>query len=394
MAKVRTRKRGKTYSYVFEAGRVNGKRKVVEKGGFPSAAAAYSAGVEAFTSWQHGDIGITSERIALASFLELWLTRIRTDIRFTTFTNYESIVRHRISPFFKNIAVQELRPANIDAWLQHLFSAGYSKGYISQCRMVLQKALTYAVYPCELLSSNPCEYSIAPKNAPQTVVFRSVVQFTQFRDLVHTFPLGHPLHAPLELLWHTGLRLGEILGLMWGDIDFAAQTITVKRQRIYNSKMAIHERITAPKTEQSKRKIYVCAELLAELQKEKARQAGLSFINAIDKDGYCYSYTSNAGARGDLTPVDFVCVNALGKMVSRHTILAELKARGLNSHSFRHTQATRLAAAGVPPVTAARRLGHANPDVTLTVYTHDTEDQQKKAVSALEIEDWDKFFSS
>ena len=60
MAKVRTRKRGKTYSYIFEAGTVNGKRKVVEKGGFPTAGAAYKAGVEAYNDYLHGNIGITS----------------------------------------------------------------------------------------------------------------------------------------------------------------------------------------------------------------------------------------------------------------------------------------------------------------------------------------------
>lgn len=60
MAKVRTRKRGKSYSYIFEAGKtVEGKRRVVEKGGYPSAEAAYTAGIEAFTNWKHGNIGVT-----------------------------------------------------------------------------------------------------------------------------------------------------------------------------------------------------------------------------------------------------------------------------------------------------------------------------------------------
>ena len=63
MAQIRTRKRGKrgTYSYIFEAGKIDGKRKVVEKGGFPTKAAAYKAGVEAYTDFLHGNIGITSE---------------------------------------------------------------------------------------------------------------------------------------------------------------------------------------------------------------------------------------------------------------------------------------------------------------------------------------------
>lgn len=56
MSQVRTRKRGKTFSYIFEAGKINGRRKVVEKGGFSTQKAAYKAGVEAYTDWLHGAI--------------------------------------------------------------------------------------------------------------------------------------------------------------------------------------------------------------------------------------------------------------------------------------------------------------------------------------------------
>lgn len=50
MAGIRTRKRGKTWSYSFEAGNVNGKRKVIEKGGFASQDDAFDAGVEAYSA--------------------------------------------------------------------------------------------------------------------------------------------------------------------------------------------------------------------------------------------------------------------------------------------------------------------------------------------------------
>ena len=74
MAKVRTRKRGKTYSYIFEAGRdENGKRKVVEKGGFATQDEAYDASVDAYADWKHGNIGITSERITVGDFITQWL---------------------------------------------------------------------------------------------------------------------------------------------------------------------------------------------------------------------------------------------------------------------------------------------------------------------------------
>ena len=54
MARVRIRKRGKTCSYIFEAGKVGGKRKVAEKGGYATKAEAYKAGVEAYNDFMHG----------------------------------------------------------------------------------------------------------------------------------------------------------------------------------------------------------------------------------------------------------------------------------------------------------------------------------------------------
>ena len=77
IAKVRVRKRGKTYSYAFEAGKSeDGKRKIIEHGGYDSQESAYDAGMEAFADWKHGNIGITSEKISVKEFLESWLENV------------------------------------------------------------------------------------------------------------------------------------------------------------------------------------------------------------------------------------------------------------------------------------------------------------------------------
>ena len=69
MVQVRVRKRGKTFSYIFAAGKVDGRRKVVEKGG-------YLAKGEAYNDFLHGNIGITSELITLADFMTNWLANV------------------------------------------------------------------------------------------------------------------------------------------------------------------------------------------------------------------------------------------------------------------------------------------------------------------------------
>lgn len=385
MAKVRTRKRGKTYSYIFEAGKKpDGKRKVVEKGGFPTADEAYIAGVEAYTDFRHGNIGVTSERMPLADFLELYLKRVAKDIRPNTLINYEKKIRIRISPYIGDIILQELRPAEIDQWLQKLYNEGLSKGYISSCRSLLKAALDYAVYPCELIQSNACIYAKVPKNAPTQVIERKVISPQQFDQLMKDFPAGDLLHIPVAIMYHTGMRLGEVLGLTWEDIDFAEKSISINKQLIYQLSGKVHLRITRTKTEQSKRKIYANDELMAELAAERNRQAGLHVINVLDKDGFCYSFSDELARRPGFTKINLVCVYPDGRAPSRHMITSKLHAQGINSHSFRHTQATKLISAGIQPMTAARRLGHSKPGTTINVYTHDSETLQKSAVSILD----------
>jgi len=50
----------------------------------------------------------------------------------------------------------------------------------------------------------------------------------------------------------------------------------------------------------------------------------------------------------------------------------------LNTHSFRHTHATRLIEAGAKPVDVAARLGHADATITQNLYTHDTDEMKKE----------------
>ena len=67
---VRTRKRGKTWSYSFDIEPApDGKRRMKEKGGFATKEEAFTAGASAYTDWKNGNIGLTSEKILLRDYL-------------------------------------------------------------------------------------------------------------------------------------------------------------------------------------------------------------------------------------------------------------------------------------------------------------------------------------
>ncbi len=142
MAQVRVRKRGKTFSYIFEAGKVDGKRKVVEKGGYPTKAAAYKAGVEAYNDFIHGNIGITSEAVMLKDFMTNWLDNVvALNVKPTTLQTYRPNAQKQIFPRIGDIKVQDLTPAILDKWLRDLQAAGLSFRYIDGCHALLRQAL-------------------------------------------------------------------------------------------------------------------------------------------------------------------------------------------------------------------------------------------------------------
>lgn len=148
MAQVRTRKRGRTFSYIFETG----KRKVVEKGSFATKSEAYKTGVAAYNDYLHGNIGVTSEKITLKNFMSAWLDNFTAlNVLPTTMQTYKSVLNVRILPHLGGVYVQELTPAKLNAWLRKLVELGFSYSSIRVAYSIILEALDYAVYPAQLI---------------------------------------------------------------------------------------------------------------------------------------------------------------------------------------------------------------------------------------------------
>lgn len=388
MAQVRTRKRGKTHSYIFEAGVVDGKRKVVEKGGFPTKDAAYKAGVAAYSDFLHGNIGITSERVTVNDFISAWLQNVVTvNVKPTTMQGYVSFFNNHVAPPLGDVKVQELTPALLDKWIRSLQQAGLSYGTLSDIHGFLHHALDYAVYPAQLIQANPLNYIKVPKKAPRNVVKRTIITPEQFDALLEKYPFGSPFHIPLMLLYHTGMRIGEVFGLMWRDIDFKLKTITLKQQLVYLARKGFF--LTTLKTKSSYRFIIMDEELLTILKHWREQQAAFEqFVG----DGYVYIYCEEDGHlvfqskalpfEGERVPL--LCTYMDGRLCTSKALSNVLTRENLNSHSFRHTQATRLIEGGASPKAVAGRLGHANIAITQNLYTHNTVKMQEEAVAIFE----------
>ena len=387
MAQVRTRKRGKTFSYIFEAGKkADGRRNVVEKGGFATKDAAYKAGVAAYNDYLHGNIGITSEKITLKDFMTAWLDNVvSANVKISTLKNYQFYLKVNIAPHLGEVKVQDLTPAMVDEWMRKLLQAGLAKGTLSGIHALLKTALDYAVYPSQLISSNPAAYIKVPKNAPRNVIKRTIITPEQFNALLEKYPFGSPFYIPLMLLYHTGMRLGEVLGLSWSDIDFAGKRINLWRQIRYINKLGYF--FTSLKTESSKRYILVGDILLTKLKRWQAQQAenerhfGDSYVYVYrEADGHIERMSKGLPAP-DGEKVSLLCTRDDGRIILRECLMKMLHAENLNAHSFRHTHATQLIENGAAANGVAGRLGHANVAITQNLYIHNTLKLQEETLA-------------
>ena len=379
MAEVRTRKRGRTWSYIFEVGKQNGKRKVVEKGGFPDRASAYAAGAAAFTDWKHGNIGVTSEAITLEGFLGSWLERVcRLNVREATWHNYQAMIRLHILPYLGQTVLQKLSPAALAHWVLQLAEDGLAFKSISLILAILRNALNYAVYPGQLIQSNPAHYIKVPRSAPKNIIERQIISPERVADILEKNPAGTAFHLLILLLYHTGMRVGEVVGLSWNDIDLDKGTIMIQRQARYIT--AKHSCfLCLPKTAASNRSIAISPALRAALSDWKERQTENELRYG---DAYVYIYSDAEGRAIKLSkkltpPPDvqrehLVCTKENGALVSVDTVRWKLRQEVLNSHSFRHTHATLLIEHGATPKGVAARLGHASTSITQDLYAHNT----------------------
>ena len=193
----------------------------------------------------------------------------------------------------------------------------------------------------------------------------------------------------IQLAFRTGMRISELLGLEWKNIDLQAGIIHVKQQLLYETGKSEH--ITSRlKTPASIRDIPLDAGLIELLARWKSDQE----LNRIIKAGtYTEYYTNEKGslarASTGLVPpgavrAELVCTDEDGVRVQRADINKALKEEGLNAHSFRHTHATMLIEAGASLKGVSCRLGHTNYSITNTVYIHNTEQIQSATVGIFE----------
>ena len=176
----------------------------------------------------------------------------------------------------------------------------------------------------------------------------------------------------VNLALATGMRISELRGLTWSNINFSKSYINIKEQLIQTNENDIFDE---PKTEKSKRKILVGKNIISSLKEFKKYQRDYSeYVGDFYNNKYNLVFTNTVGNPINLT-------NFRKRYFSKMLAAAGIS-EGFTIHSMRHTHASILLKHKVNVLVVSERLGHSSVTVTLNIYAHVLKSMETTASTA------------
>ena len=270
--------------------------------------------------------------------------------------------RRRVSPMLGALTLDELTREKLEVWLAELLKAGVSRDGAHKAVKALRVMLSTAVEWGRLID-NPARRLKLPKPAPgEGRAAHRVLNEYQLARLVTVGTTALRVETMVRVAAEAGLRKGEVIGLRWPDVDLAARRLNVERsvwQERGRDGAPPRRIVKQPKGGRPRR---------VAISETFAGRLGDWYAVAVVEggaDASGYVWPGRAGPMDDATPGQ-----ALGRALERAELLEADARAPVTFHGLRHTAASIMLARGVPLTIVARQLGHANPNVTATIYAH------------------------
>ena len=301
--------------------------------------------------------------VTLGEQLDDWYANKKPRLAPGTRLGYESSMR--LCEPLRPIPLGKVSARDLDALYAELGRQGKATSTIRKAHLVISAALAQAVRH-DLLDRNVALNAEPPAVRGKQTRPPTIEELTQLLDAA-----DDDFRTFLFVAMTTGARRGELAALRWRDVDLEGKTITI-RQSVAEDRDSILIKDT--KSHQV-RAVALDDETVAMLTAHKehvgelARECG----SELTEDRFVFSPR----------PGNDTCY--VPKVLSRRfTRLCErTKIKGVRLHDLRHFAGSQLVAAGVDIRTVSARLGHSRPSITLDIYTHRVQDNDRAAAEVL-----------
>lgn len=297
----------------------------------------------------------------VSGFHRVYEEDMKPRLKFNTWLTKEHIIKTKLLPYFGGKKMNEIKASDIVRWQNVMMGfrdekkMGYSRVYLKTLQSQLSAIFNHGIRLYEL-KENPVRKagSMGGERRKEMLVWTKE-EYRKFSDTVMDKPQSF---YAFEVLFWTGLRVGELLALTPEDINLENKTIRINKsfQRIQGE-----DYITDPKTEKSNRTVSIPDFLGEELEEYMAMLYGFK------KDDRLFQIT---------------------KSYLHHEMERGCKISGVQRiriHDIRHSHVSMLIEMGFSAVDIAGRMGHESIDITLH-YAHMFPTAQKDMAAKLEME--------
>ena len=340
------------------------------------------------TEVQNGLV-VDGKSLRFSEFTEIWKRDYGSkELAPTTYKRYCRMLETRLLPYFGHFYINKIKPTDIMKFYdllekdtQLVRKSGnngektkkpLSGKTILEHHRLLRAMLHKAVY-WQLIVANPAERVQAPKarkpkrrsyDDEQTKMLLENLELLSIEDTKYK--------VAIIITVFTGVRLGELMGLEWQDVDFKNGIISINRSSQYLSDMGVFTK--TPKTESSIREIAIPEFIISLLEEYK-----LWYEEQKSIYGELWTNSDRLFVQADGKPMH---PSSISKWFVRYVSTIGLPV--INFHGLRHTNASLLVAQNVDIAVISARLGHAQISTTLDFYVHPLLSHNRKAGYALE----------
>lgn len=301
---------------------------------------------------------LVPNEMILEDYILDFLEKYKMNLSITTYKVYTRICKKYINPLLGDMKLCDIKPIHVQDYvddLLDLLTPQTIKVHLNVLNLALKRA-----YRLKLIKENPVQFVEVPKNRK----YKNEIYDTEDMQILLEKCTGTSMELPIILASGLGLRISEILGLTWDNINFNDFTITIDKITVRDDGKVI---LKEPKTESSIRTISAPKEIILMLkQVKKDRLAAKLRGEKSHRELLFYDKKLNP-----------IAPDVISKKF--RLFLKENNLKHIRFHDLRHSHVTLLIDAKVPIKVISERVGHSNINTTLNIYSHALKEMDQEA---------------
>lgn len=312
-------------------------------------------------------------KMTVGQWLDIWQEEYLGAVKHSTVISYKATIKNHLKPNLGAIRLDALVPHQVQSFYNSLSNPSdgrkaTSAKTIKNIHGVLHKALQQAVMNGSI-RTNPCNACVLPKVIKKEIQPMDEEQITAFLKAIK----GHRFEYLFTTTIFTGMREGEVCGLLWDCVDLSKGTVLINKQ-LQKVRQTGGEHHLVPTKNGKARSITLAPYVVSILKQVKKKQLEnrLRYGECYESSGFVFTDELGHHLKPQVVYRDF------------KKVVTEIGSPSARFHDLRHSYAVAAIKSGDDIKTVQENLGHATAAFTLDVYGHVTDKMKQDSANRME----------